>query len=105
MFSSHTLTRTCTRTRAQVSTALQKLARRHPSLITADELRPVHGARPYYAALCAAVAGGAAADQAGGGGGGSVRARLLQQVRVCAPGAWGLGTGDWGLGSARPRRL
>eukprot|EP00198_Chlamydomonas_reinhardtii_P005462 XP_001694798.1 DNA dependent protein kinase catalytic subunit [Chlamydomonas reinhardtii] len=37
--------------RARVSTALQKLARRHPSLITADELRPVHGARPYYAAL------------------------------------------------------
>ncbi|KAG2426042.1 hypothetical protein HXX76_013232 [Chlamydomonas incerta] len=60
-------------------TVLQK--RRHPSLIDAEELRPRHDARPYYAALCATVDGAEAAG-GDGGGEGSMRARLLQAGRV-----------------------
>ncbi|PNH11943.1 DNA-dependent protein kinase catalytic subunit [Tetrabaena socialis] len=66
--------------RIRVATALQKLARRHPSLITADELRPLHGARPYFPLLLATVTGTDPAHPTYRGG-----AELLQRSGPLSP--------------------
>ncbi|KXZ42647.1 hypothetical protein GPECTOR_127g525 [Gonium pectorale] len=62
--------------RSRVSTALSKLARRHPSLVLLEELAPRHGAAAHFPALADAVRGTApghptarAALLAAGGGG------------------------------------
>ncbi|GFR45337.1 hypothetical protein Agub_g6705, partial [Astrephomene gubernaculifera] len=45
--------------RSRVATALQKLSRRHPSLITLDELAARHAALPHFPALREVVRGSA----------------------------------------------
>ncbi|EFJ51181.1 hypothetical protein VOLCADRAFT_87995 [Volvox carteri f. nagariensis] len=71
-----------------VETALQKLARRHPSLILVEDLRGRHGAAPYFQALCDIVQGASGGSGGSSGGGPTAfraRPELLQHSGPLPP--------------------